>query len=291
MLGAIGEDSMSAGVNGDQADNSSSSAGAAYVFVRSGTNWTQQAYLKASNPSAGATFGISVAISADTAVVGAVGESSSATGVNSTNQADTSDFGAGAAYVFVRTNNEATHTWSQQAYLKASNTDVSDNFGHSVAVSGDFVVVGAWQESSAATGVDGNQADNSASLAGAAYVFERSGTAWAQQAYLKASDTAAGDRFGEAVSLSGSTAVVGAYTKGNQTGEAYVFLLPPPPNVQSVCNLNQDSTTDVTDVQAIMNQAIGLASPVNDLNGDGKVNVVDTQIVVNAAVGLACTVM
>src|SRR2546425_1175939 len=61
------------------------------------------------------------------------------------------------------------------AYLKASNTETNDQFGYRVAASGDTVVVGAWDEDSNATGVDGNQADNSTANAGAVYVFVRSG--------------------------------------------------------------------------------------------------------------------
>ena len=148
----------------------------------------QQAYLKASNTDAGDAFGSSVAVSGDTVVVGAQRESSNATGVNG-DQSDNSAAVAGAAYVFVRNGT----TWTQQAYLKASNTEANDLFGISVAVSGDTVVVGADFEASNATGVNGNQADNSASGAGAAYVFVRNGTTWSQQAYLKASNTDAGD--------------------------------------------------------------------------------------------------
>ncbi len=83
-------------------------------------------------------------------------------------------------------------------------------FGCSVAVSGDTVVVGAYYEDSNATGVNGNQADNSATDSGAAYVFVRNGTTWSQQAYLKASNTGAGDQFGCSVAVSGDTVVVGA---------------------------------------------------------------------------------
>src|SRR6185436_7644749 len=94
---------------------------------------------------------------------------------------------------------------AQQAYLKASNTGAGDFFGHSVALSGDTLAVGAEGEASGATGVNsaGGQADNSASLAGAVYVFVRTGTTWTQQAYLKASNTDAGDFFGVSVALSG----------------------------------------------------------------------------------------
>src|SRR5207244_1078890 len=132
-------------------DNSAGGSGAAYVFVRNGTNWTQQAYLKASNTDGGDFFGWSVAVSGDTVVVGAWGEASNATGVNG-NQSDNSGRAAGAAYIFVRNGTN----WSQQAYLKASNTGQGEElFGHSVAISGDTVVVGARGEASNATGVNG----------------------------------------------------------------------------------------------------------------------------------------
>ena len=166
-VGAYGEDSNATGVNGNQADNNATNAGAAYVFVRSGTNWNQQAYLKASNTEANDQFGNAVAVAGDTVVVGANGEDSNATGING-NQSDNSATNAGAAYVFVRSG----ATWSQQAYLKASNTGANDEFGaYAVAVVGDTVVVGANMEDSNATGINGNQADNSTIDSGAAYIF------------------------------------------------------------------------------------------------------------------------
>jgi hypothetical protein len=233
VVGAVFEDSSATGVDGDQYDNSAEYSGAAYVFVRNGTNWSQQAYLKASNTDPFDCFGWSVAVSGDTVVVGG-GDSSSATGVNG-NQSDTNAPNSGAAYVFVRNGT----TWTQQAYLKASNTDGGDEFGRSVAMSGDTVVVGSAREASSATGVNGDQSDNSAPESGAAYVFVRSGTTWTQQAYLKASNTEAGDVFGWSVSVSGNTVVVGAIyedssatgVNGNQSdnsatnsGAAYVFV-------------------------------------------------------------------
>jgi hypothetical protein len=166
VIGAVGEASNATGVDGNQSDNSASAAGAAYVFTRSGTTWSQQAYLKASNTEAGDLFGDSVAIDGDTVMVGAPYEASNATGVDG-NQGDNSAYAAGAAYVFTRSGT----TWSQQAYLKASNTGAGDLFGYSVAIDGDTVVIGAYGEASNATGVDGNQGDNSALNAGAAYVF------------------------------------------------------------------------------------------------------------------------
>jgi len=164
VVGTPFEDSNATGVDGDQSDTSAPNSGAAYVFVRNGTTWTQQAYLKASNTEH--WFGVSVSVSGDTIVVGAPYENSSATGVDG-DQSDLSAPGAGAAYVFVRNGT----TWSQQAYLKASNTGAGDSFGTSVAVSGDTVVVGAINEKSNATGVNGDESDNSAFDPGAAYIF------------------------------------------------------------------------------------------------------------------------
>ncbi len=234
VIGAPGEDSNATGVDGDQNNNDASGSGAAYVFVRNGSTWTQQAYLKASNTALFDFFGSAVAISGDTLVVTADFEDGSSTGING-DQTERFAASSGAAYVFVRNG----VTWSQQAYIKASNTGEGDRFGVSVAASANTIVVGAIAEGSSATGVDGNQADNSAFRAGAAYVFERNNQIWAQQGYLKASNTQRDDNFGGAVSVSGDTLVVGAVgeqsnatgVNGNQadnslnaSGAAYVFL-------------------------------------------------------------------
>jgi len=212
VVGAYGEASASDGINGDQTDNSQSSAGAAYVFSRSGSVWTQQAYLKASNSDGSDYFGVSVAIEGDTAVVGANFEASNATGVNG-NQGDDSLSLAGAAYVFQRSGT----TWVQQAYLKASNTGANDQFGLSLGIAKDTIVVGASGEASTAVGVNGDQAGNGALSAGAAYVFSRTGNQWSQHAYLKASNTQAGDIFGASVGISGDTIIVGASEEDSAT--------------------------------------------------------------------------
>jgi len=232
-VGANSESSGATGINGNQADSSAMFAGAAYVFTRSGTTWSQQAYIKASNTKANASFGDSVALSGDTLAVGASLETSNATGIGG-NQADTSMMGAGAIYVFTRTGT----TWSQQAYIKASNTRANALFGYSAALFGDTLAVGAYQESSGATGLNGNQADTSATNAGATYIFTRAANGWSQQAYVKASNTTADARFAYSVALSADTLAVGAYNDpsgatgigGNQAdtsapsaGAAYVF--------------------------------------------------------------------
>ena len=209
-VAATSEESNATGVDGNQADNSAFASGAVYVFTRAGSTWSQQAYIKASNTEALDQFGLSLSLSGDTLAVGTYMEASSATGVNG-NQADNSAPRSGAVYVFQRTGT----TWRQQAYIKASNAQAYDQFGYSVSVSGDTLAVGAMAEDSNATGVDGNQADNSASGSGAVYVFTRSGSTWSQQAYIKASNTERDDLFGTSISLSGDLLVVGAYTEGS----------------------------------------------------------------------------
>jgi hypothetical protein len=202
-VGAPLEDSAAVDIDGNQANNGATQAGAVYVFTRSGTSWTQQAYIKASNTGTGDEFGTAVALSADgnTLAVGARLEDSAATGIGG-DQGDNLAPNSGAVYVFTRSG----AAWSQQAYVKASNTQGDDWFGGAVALNsdGNTLAVGARQEDSSATGVNGNQGDNGADAAGAVYVFTRNGGAWGQEAYLKASNTGVGDWFGVSTSLSGN---------------------------------------------------------------------------------------
>jgi len=194
----------SVSVSGDAAvvgawrdDDRGPESGSAYVYDRVGGVWTQTAKLLASDSGAGDWFGLSVAISGDTAVVGArydddLGEDS------------------GSAYVFERVGG----VWTQKAKLLASDGAEDDFFGHSVSLSGDTALVGAW-------GDDDRWTDS-----GSAYVFERVGGVWTQKAKLLAPDGAVDDRFGSSVSISGDTALVGAYgddDRGPDSGSAYVF--------------------------------------------------------------------
>lgn len=230
VVGATSEDSNGAGVNADQTDNSLYGSGAVYVFVRSGGAWTQQAYLKASNPGDGDAFGGALALSADgaTLAVGAPSEASSSTGVNGNESDDGAPY-SGAVYVFIRVG----ATWFQQAYIKASNTESmsTDWFGGSVALSadGNVLAVGADGEDSSAIGINGNQADNSAPQSGAVYVFGRNSGTWTQQAYVKPSNTTGYFRFGQvALDGDGTTLAVGAYQlwfglSGIGPGAVYVF--------------------------------------------------------------------
>jgi len=211
------EASNATGINhpSGQSDNSATDSGAVYVFQRNSGSWQQQAFIKASNTGVNDQFGESVALSDDgnTLAVGAYLEASNATGVNHpTGQSDNSAIDSGAVYVFQRNNGN----WLQQAYVKASNTGANDQFGESVALSGDgnTLAVGASFEASSATSINHptGQSDNSATDSGAVYVFQRNNGIWLQQAYVKASNTGASDRFGRSMALSdnGNTLAVGA---------------------------------------------------------------------------------
>ena len=223
--------------------------GSAYVFTRSGTAWTHQTTLTASDGAAGDVFGYSVAISGDTIVVGAVTDTVGTTskqgsvyvftwsgtawtqqtrltarggaaedllGYSVALSGDTvvagaagANIGQGSAYVFTRSGTQ----WTQQDKLSASDGDELDNFGNSVAIWGDTAVVGAPRDD---IGDNANQ--------GSAYVFTRNGTVWFPQAKLTVSAGANAARFGSSVALSGGTAVVGAPTRGHEVGEAYVYV-------------------------------------------------------------------
>jgi cysteine-rich repeat protein len=225
-VGAPHEDSAARSVGGNQSDNTASASGAVYVFRRSGTEWRQEAYIKASNTGTSDYFGWSVALLSDTLAVAAWGEDSEAQGAGG-NQHNNAAPESGAVYVFRRSGTE----WQQEAYIKASNTGVYDYFGWSVALSSDTLAVGADGEDSEAQGVGGNQHNNAAPESGAVYVFRRSGMEWQQEAYIKASNTGAGDSFGESVALSGDTLAVGADKKDSEaqgvgqadTGAVYMF--------------------------------------------------------------------
>jgi hypothetical protein len=169
-------------------------AGAAYVSTRTGEAWAQQALLLAADAAPWDAFGAAVAISGDTALVGAPGRANGA------------DEEAGAAYVFARTDG----VWTQQAQLLASDAAALDSFGAAVALSGNTAVIGAPYHT-----VSGDVE------AGAAYVFTRTGATWTEQAVLTAADPGAGDWLGTSVAVDGDTALAGADGRG--AGAAYVF--------------------------------------------------------------------
>jgi hypothetical protein len=204
-VGAPDEDSNATSIGGDEANDAATDAGAVHVFVRSGTGWVRQAYVKASNTAAGDAFGRALALSADgsTLAVGAPGEDGTATD-------------SGAVYVFTRSGT----AWTQQQRLKAAQPDANDAFGTAVSLAGDGATLAA-----SAPGEDGaplaGETDNSLANSGAVYVFERSGATWSQQAWVKASNARSGDAFGGAdqssmatralaLSADGATLAVGA---------------------------------------------------------------------------------
>ena len=181
-------------------------AGAAYVFLRSGTTWTEERILSASDKSAGNLFGSSIDITSngDRIIVGA--QTNAPSGVNN----------AGAVYIYIRVGT----TWTEEAKLTASDKATGDNFGFDVAISSDGTrcVIGAW-----------TRTESGLTLCGAIYIFLRTGTTWSQEAKVLASDKNTGDRFGSSVAISSdSTRVaVGAILKDSggiaQTGVAYIF--------------------------------------------------------------------
>ena len=209
----------SVAVDGDTvvvgADWNDSTKGAAYVFTKpTGSSWASTstaAKLTASDGEAGDYFGNSVAIDGDTIVVGAPGNQ---------NTVDGTDVSTGAAYVFTKPNTGwATDT--ETAKLTAYDAAANDEFGYSVAVDGDTIVVGAPGNQNTVDGIDVST--------GAAYVFTKPGTGWAtdtETAKLTASDSAATDKLGYAVALDGDNVVVGAYGNDGSRGSAYVFTKP-----------------------------------------------------------------
>ena len=195
---AISRETTVIGANGADLPGKDS-AGAAYVFVRTGSVWTQQGKLVASDAAAFDNFGFTVAADLDTAVIEAIFDDH-AGGSN-----------AGSAYVFFRSGG----AWSQQAKLTASDAASSDSFGRAVALSGDAAMVGA------------NQDDHSGrSNAGSAYQFARAGGSWTQRAKAIASDSASSDFFGSSVAIDAASAVIGAafddHAGGNDAGSVYV---------------------------------------------------------------------
>jgi hypothetical protein len=179
--------------------------GSAYVFVRTGSSWTQQAKLLAGGGVSGDLFGSSVALSGDSALIGATQELTGHPGV---------------AYVFVRSGS----SWAQEAQLVESDGlgDTVDSFGSSVAIEGDTAVVGALNEEHRPPG------GTTRSQQGSAYVYARSGGSWAKQARLVPNDGATGDSFGSGVAISGDTVLAGAARRDSagitDHGAAYAFV-------------------------------------------------------------------
>jgi len=196
---AIDGDTALVGAGGDN-HAGGVDAGSAYVFVRNGTVWTQQQRLSASDAGAFDFFGTSVALSGDTAIIGAPFE-------------DNAGSQSGSAYVFVR----AGGVWTQQQKLIAPDAASNDYFGEAVALSGNCAIIGSARDDDACP-----QLTNCNS--GSAYVWVRNGSLWTVEQKLTASDADTGDFFGYSVAIDGDFVVVGAQLSGvNFAGSAYLF--------------------------------------------------------------------
>ncbi len=303
VVGAPYEDGCQLGPNATVTNDTNLclETGAAYVFVRSGTTWTQQAYLKASNAGVGDWFGFDVDISGDTIVVGAPLEDNlGKTIINGAPNEAAAPNGAGAdngaAYVFKRTGT----TWAQESYLKPSNVTFVDEFGWSVAVDGDKIVVGAPFEDGTALGANAsvpagqydylsNPFGPLSADSGAAYVYGRTGALWAQQAYLKAFNIGtfnAVDWFGWSVDISGNTVIVGAPAENSTTtgvnssanelgadqGAAYTYSMSSPTTWVNGAYLkaNHQTVADWFGKEvAIHGSDVVVGAPLEDTAGNG----------------------
>jgi hypothetical protein len=192
---AISGDYAIVGAYGD--DGNGASSGAAYIFHYNGTSWVELQKITANDGASWNKFGQSVAISGDAAIIGAYGDNDKGES-------------AGAAYIFHFDGNN----WGQSQKLTAFDTSAWDQFGHSVALSGDFAIIGACGDS------------NNGPLSGSAYIFHYDGNNWLPYQKLLAIDGAPWDNFGQSVSISANVAVVGSSKdddKGTSSGSAYIF--------------------------------------------------------------------
>jgi hypothetical protein len=187
---SVALDDDTAIIGAERSDYYGDESGSAYIFTRTGTTWTQQARLLASDSAEGEYFGHSVSLDGDTALIGAIGIFL---------------VGPGSAYVFTRTGS----IWTQQQKLLGSDAALGDDFGWSVSLEGDTALIGAHIED------DWN---------GSAYMFTRTGTTWTEQQKLHSSN---GITFGSSVALDGRTALIGASEdddNGYSSGSVYVFI-------------------------------------------------------------------
>ncbi|MEA3514158.1 MAG: FG-GAP repeat protein, partial [Nanoarchaeota archaeon] len=239
---SISSDGNTAIVGASGEDIGGTDTGAAYIFRWTGTNWTQQTKIQASDKEAYDYFGISVSISSDgnTTIVGAYAK-------------DTDGINTGAVYIF----RWDGANWTQQSKIQASDKESEDHFGYSVSISsdGNSAIVGARYE------------DTGGSMAGAAYIFRWNGTAWSEQAKIQASDKEASDQFGQPVSISsdGNTAIVGASgedTGGSYAGAAYIF------------EFDGTTWTEQAKIQASDNQASDWFGSSISISSDGNYAIV-----------------
>lgn len=274
-IGAIGEDSNSTGVNSfENDDGNADDSGAIYIFVRDSSGvWYPEAYLKPDVVTTQDYFGTSVALSGNILAVGSLLE-------------DTSASDSGAVYIFVR---DAEGNWSQETRLKSSNPGIGDLFGNDIALYGNTLAVGAINEDSITSGIDTSPNDTSSNYdSGAVYVFVRDNQGnWSQQAYIKASNAGAGDKFGR-VALYGDTLAVGAKKEDSTTqginttpndtsasydsGAVYVFERNPVDETWSQTAYLKASNAGASDLfggVALFNNTLAVSASLEDSNTTG----------------------
>lgn len=227
-VSAIAEDNAASGIITDGSEvidtGTESASGAVYIFNNAGSDWSQTAYIKASNTGSNDLFGYSIALSDDGEIL-AVGAPSEDNGVSGTvtdgsELIDTgSKSGSGAIYLFSKVSGD----WVQTVYIKASNSDSGDYFGRVIALSGNGwkLAVGSLDEDNGATGIhtDGLELTDTGVNpdSGAVYIFDNSSGGWEQTSYIKASNPSSSDYFGGGISFSsdGTALAIGAYGEDN----------------------------------------------------------------------------
>ncbi len=279
-----------------------SNAGSAYTFERVNGIWTQGSKFVANDGQAEDAFGVSVAISGDTIIVGAVGDDDRGTD-------------SGSAYVFERVGFNA---WIEAAKFAANDGQAEDGFGYSVAIDGDTAIVGAprdddggfdagsayvfervgvnaWIEAAKLTANDGQAANgwfgrgvaiagdtaivgafrsDLGAESGSAYVFERVSNAWTQTRKITAADRQAGDRFGLSVGIAGDTAIVGAYRDDNRgTDSGSVYFVHPQAN-PCCADIDRSGVLDANDFFVFLDY-FAAGDPHADFTGDGVIDAAD----------------
>ena len=217
-VGSYDEDGGASGVNG-VVNEEAPGSGAAYVFLRRATTWTQEAYVKQSTTVRNSALGSAIALSADgnTLAIGAVDETSLTRGIDGDeNSKQDNTVSAGAIYVYARTGDG----WRRQAYVKSFNIGPTDLFGMRLALSrdGSVLAAGAPGQSGGGRGFKANPQDFTAPESGAVYVFLRSAGRWTQHAYIKAPNAEAFDQFGSGVALSADGATMAVAANGDDSG-------------------------------------------------------------------------
>jgi hypothetical protein len=253
---SVSQDVAVVGAWGD--DDRGSDSGSAYIFRWSGSDWVQEQKLLASDVGSYDEFGNCVSISGDVALVGAHND-------------DDRGSNSGSAYIF-RWNGIS---WDQEQKLLSSDGEANDVFGRSLSVSADVALLGAYGR------------DDQGSDSGSAYLFRWDGSAWVEEQKLLSSDGAKGEVFGDAVSVSGDVALVGAWgnnDQGSNSGSVYVF------DNRIWGDLNGDGVVDRSDINIIRSHINQPASvcPECDTNLNGTIEIADVRKLMTACNDPGC---